>query len=886
MGWAQYQTLDTGSAGTWPFYGVLSRWDSRYVASGFNSTLVPVVLGNAKGFMHAPIWFLESRTSSTYVSGVGSSANAFGRGVSIDVRPTLDLFGHATTGGGGDWPISPAGAYGKEFLHYTDLHGELPIRGHRERTCAISLLRISMDGGRIPRTLPEAFYTAYLFTGKYIYLEANWALTNWVLLGQNAEAGSGGVPGANWDRWQKRGLVFSSGSPRIDAWDMRQLGFTASVSPDGTPEQLYFQKKLNNNLEAREGKFNITNGNFSPTGTSCTPDSACPVSTSCTGFNLSTETSIWRMVRCAYEGNVDWLHGSTRGFPNPLLFPAQGDQGLLSGISTSVTGHATGPWFNGYYGSAFAFVTDLYPQALPSQTIISQHELHLIADSDFNQGYPAFASTLYRYGVSVPAINSQYDGYLQTWTAARSAIITAAPITQNISSGATSIEWLGADNSQTGGGQINNLEVDTGYDLPHYMKVDNEVFSATAATTTFVAVSSVNAGLSQATLLGCSTSPPTTGAFNQLCYDTSAVLWNCAHSPTCTTSGQWSVVSPGLVTGQLARVITSGNGQTAVDSGMIGNAACKSNLPNHSAPILNNSCDFYISVISTNPFAIEFYNDAGLTSLVPLTGSSATMFVGFSTYTVTPGQLNTTQASHSQGAQMSQYPVMMPGYFESINGGYGSVLLTSAAMAVDHDLTITDEGTGKIITARRAWDEMNVAMYGQANFGSNTASCGGGAVDTCDNPVWGMTPRPLVRNVRVISQATGNLTFYYTAPDGNTCSIGTSTSPFASTNDASDPTDSGGVMGRSKTVTGLTSGTPYYWRISCGPLGNSARVSGSRDTELAYLTLPMAKARGFTVQHRLPPTAEVLQRLHVRLASRRIPPRGVSALRCECSGQH
>jgi hypothetical protein len=238
MGWAQYQTLDTGAGGTWPFYGVLSRWDSRYVASGFNSTLAPVVLGNAKGFMHAPIWFLENRTSSTYVSGVGSSANAFGRGVSIDVRPTLDFFGHATTGGGGDAPISPAGSTVNSSCTTPTCMVSCVTGDTGSVICNITAPDINGWG---PDTahLPEAFYTAYLFTGKYIYLEANWALTNWLLLGQNASAGSGGVPGANWDRWQKRGLVFSSGSPRIDAWDVRQLGFTASVSPDGTPEQLY-----------------------------------------------------------------------------------------------------------------------------------------------------------------------------------------------------------------------------------------------------------------------------------------------------------------------------------------------------------------------------------------------------------------------------------------------------------------------------------------------------------------------------------------------------------------------------------------------------------------------------------------------------------------------
>jgi hypothetical protein len=42
------------------------------------------------------------------------------------------------------------------------------------------------------------------------------------------------------------------------------------------------------------------------------------------------------------------------------------------------------------------------------------------------------------------------------------------------------------------------------------------------------------------------------------------------------------------------------------------------------------------------------------------------------------------------------------------------------------------------------------------------------------------------------------------------------------------------------------------------------------------LTLPMAEARGFSLQPRLLPTAEVLGRVHERFYSRRAPPRGIS----------
>jgi hypothetical protein len=67
---------------------------------------------------------------------------------------------------------------------------------------------------------------------------------------------------------------------------------------------------------------------------------------------------------------------------------------------------------------------------------------------------------------------------------------------------------------------------------------------------------------------------------------------------------------------------------------------------------------------------------------------------------------------------------------------------------------------------------------------------------------------------------------YYTAPDGNACRVGVSTSAFSSTDDSTDASDAQNNPARSFPAAGLSSGTMYYYRITCGPLGGAARISG------------------------------------------------------------
>src|ERR1039458_10077074 len=87
MGWGQFSDQGGASGGGAPFLGWTTRWTARYLAT-FDAGLLDVVLGNAKALMHARIWYLEYDTSAAY--SAGSTARAFGRAVSLDVRPTFN----------------------------------------------------------------------------------------------------------------------------------------------------------------------------------------------------------------------------------------------------------------------------------------------------------------------------------------------------------------------------------------------------------------------------------------------------------------------------------------------------------------------------------------------------------------------------------------------------------------------------------------------------------------------------------------------------------------------------------------------------------------------------------------------------------------------------
>ena len=161
------------------------------------------------------------------------------------------------------------------------------------------------------------------------------------------------------------------------------------------------------------------------------------------------------------------------------------------------------------------------------------------------------------------------------------------------------------------------------------------------------------------------------------------------------------------------------------------------------------------------------------------------------------------------------------------SGGHGFYYAAGLSTAVDYDASDAAEGTGKLLTARRAFDIITQIVETPKLAGGQCGELRLGGVDRREVRQLAMEhpAQALIRNVRVIPSTT-TAKFYYTAPDGRSCKVGSSASPFTSTDDSGDTSDSQSNPARSVSL-GVTSGATYYYRITCGPLGGAARASGS-----------------------------------------------------------
>ena len=765
MGWGQDNFIGSAVGGNSNVIGFAPRWEARYVLS-FDSRLLPVVLGNAKAWTHAPIYGMESSTSAAYLTG--NAAMAFGRFVSIDARPTYDSWiGNGTTMT--DAPHSP---HGNVVCNTSTGTGWCPTGAS---TCMAPNCMVTCNQPSSAMTnfcsiydssntvnpwgqdlahAREMFLVPYLFTGKYVYLEGEQAMAAWEILAPAVDV-TGTTPSFIYSRWGKRGIIYDPfNTVRATAWPLRNVGGAALISPDGSVEQAYFLNKLNNNLENFEGAYNITNGWFPPANSSCT------------GFNQATDTVIWRQARCYYES----------GWSNPLFASLQHDPSspVCDGCDGSLTNDGISPWMEGYWVQTTGQLRDWGFKADYIHTAVAGRMLSMFTDSTFYAGTsagPAGAIT-YRTPAMTPSVNATRTGYIQTWAAVKAATLNTVSLAQALTSGATTMYI--PDFADTGS-SVYGLNL---YDVQNkgstYCKIDSEIINMYMAVGVSVNITAVNTGTSQVTATG-----------------------------------------HGLTDGQLAMVTGS-----PIDNGMIGNSSCRVFSAGR-----NNNCVFYVHVIDAN--TVRFYNNAGLTSLVTLTGGSSGMVINQGQWTITRGTLGTTAASHSVGATITYWPVIVPPQRTTYPDSHAFFYTTAIATALDHDISVTDAGTGVTITARRAWDIVNQITYNQQMAGNNVSSCSalGLGINNCDEPRWGILPRPLIRNVRIIS-GSGSAGFYYTAPDGNGCKVGVSATGFPSTDDSGDTADGFTNPARMFVKTGLVSGTVYSYRITCGPSGGAARVSG------------------------------------------------------------
>src|SRR5262249_44802972 len=110
------------------------------------------------------------------------------------------------------------------------------------------------DGGWIydPAHEPDPASVVYTLTGDFWYLEEMWF---W------ASADAMSNPATVWDRGPTGAEgVLNHGQMRATAWVLRNRVNTAFVSPDGSPEKIYFETLIADGLAAEEGIRNLTTG--------------------------------------------------------------------------------------------------------------------------------------------------------------------------------------------------------------------------------------------------------------------------------------------------------------------------------------------------------------------------------------------------------------------------------------------------------------------------------------------------------------------------------------------------------------------------------------------------------------------------------------------------
>ncbi|GJL55236.1 MAG: hypothetical protein NPIRA02_23680 [Nitrospirales bacterium] len=278
-----------GLQATWEILWLYSMSEQGYAMMLGNADLagrLPIHLREADSTAGSGEYFDQSwsRHRNLWQQGINlrtGTIGTFGRIVSINARPTSQFSGILDSGNNADRIqrgfISNDGWTETDSSHHTD-----------------------------------ACYSAYLFSGRYYYLEclqfdANFRL-GWQRSGWNSHVARPGNEG-----------LLNNQNVRSDAWGLKVLVYAAFISPDGEPEQAYFIDKLHNNITAWEGVQHLP-----PT--------------------YSGRDEIWRWGRHIRTTNPYWVFPGKQ--PSPLGQWSTGTKDFLQNPirnDGSLT-HATSPW--------------------------------------------------------------------------------------------------------------------------------------------------------------------------------------------------------------------------------------------------------------------------------------------------------------------------------------------------------------------------------------------------------------------------------------------------------------------------------------------------------------------------------------------------------------
>ncbi len=233
------KSLNGTGAAAW--IGLQATWEVNWLYSMANEDW-QLVLGNADLAGRLPYYFREGDSAAgqgnffdqpwtptnnwccTPTKNGTGTVETFGRPVSINARPTVMLC-----------------CIDNSFHHADDRinHGTVTDDGWGR----VAQLDSSHHS--------DACYTAYLFSGRYYYLDCLQLEAAYNIAWKTAAYGSGG------SRPGPVGLHLQT-NIRGQAWSYKILTYAAFISPDGEPEQAYFIDKLHDVSTMIEGIQNIT----------------------------------------------------------------------------------------------------------------------------------------------------------------------------------------------------------------------------------------------------------------------------------------------------------------------------------------------------------------------------------------------------------------------------------------------------------------------------------------------------------------------------------------------------------------------------------------------------------------------------------------------------
>jgi hypothetical protein len=209
---------------------------------------------------------------------------------------------------------------------------------------------------------------------------------------------------------------------------------------------------------------------------------------------------------------------------------------------------------------------------------------------------------------------------------------------------------------------------------------------------------------------------------------------------------------------------------------------------------------------------------------------NSTVYINVTNCAGKRGALGTIARAHAAGATFERL-FLRPADAFVMSKESGQYDQSTGASSIAYDITVPDSVTGKPLTGARAFEVMQgLQPYRNWNSDTGCSTVSSNAARNCMNWMWSIIPPHTIDDVQVLAATTSAL-LTWTAPDTNACRVGVGGSAFSSSDDTGDTTVASGPAARTYSASGLASGTSYFYRITCGPGGGTARASGTFSTK-------------------------------------------------------